>query len=214
MRNRNMADKMSKNRTLIYNSMDGKVKVLLEERGVDEAYLQRGVTLYGETETYLRQVDVERQDQKRAYDEYHVQKDSVQEQMDDDLKLVRTLSRKDKDLQNRLELTTGRATAVEQWIEKGLRFYSLLLQEPEFVTKLAKFKLDAHTIAANQQTLSNLKVLRDTAQKEKGEAQEATRLRNEKMEELEDYCYELKALAQLALKGKPQLLEKLGITVR
>ena len=167
MRNRNMADKMSKNRTLIYNSMDGKVKVLLEERGVDEAYLQRGVTLYGETETYLRQVDVERQDQKRAYDEYHVQKDSVQEQMDDDLKLVRTLSRKDKDLQNRLELTTGRATAVEQWIEKGLRFYSLLLQEPEFVTKLAKFKLDAHTIAANQQTLSNLKVLRDTAQKEK-----------------------------------------------
>jgi len=39
-------------------------------------------------------------------------------------------------------------------------------------------------------------------------------LRNAKMEELEDYCYELKTLATIALEDQPQLLEELGILVR
>lgn len=49
---------------------------------------------------------------------------------------------------------------------------------------------------------------------EKGEAQEATRARNEKLEELDDYCSELKAISRMALDAQPQLLEKLGILVR
>ena len=49
---------------------------------------------------------------------------------------------------------------------------------------------------------------------EKGQSQEATRLRNAKMEELEDYCYELKTLATIALEDQSQLLKELGILVR
>lgn len=52
------------------------------------------------------------------------------------------------------------------------------------------------------------------AMSEKGQAQEATRLRNVKMEELEDYCYELKTIAALELEDQSQLLEMLGILVR
>ena len=62
--------------------------------------------------------------------------------------------------------------------------------------------------------LELLKKLRDEAMSEKGQAQEATRLRNVKMEELEDYCYELKTIAMLELEDQPQLLEMLGILVR
>lgn len=49
---------------------------------------------------------------------------------------------------------------------------------------------------------------------EKGQSQVATRLRNQKMEELEDYCYELKTIATIALEDKSQLLEVLGVLVR
>lgn len=49
---------------------------------------------------------------------------------------------------------------------------------------------------------------------EKGEAQEATRARNEKLEALDDYCTELKAIARMALEEQPQLMEKLGVLVR
>jgi hypothetical protein len=48
----------------------------------------------------------------------------------------------------------------------------------------------------------------------KGQSQEATRLRNDKMEKLEDYCYKLKTLATIALEDQPQLLEELGILLR
>ncbi len=48
----------------------------------------------------------------------------------------------------------------------------------------------------------------------KGQSQEATRLRNDKMKKLENYCYELKTLAIIALEDQHQLLEELGILVR
>ncbi len=50
--------------------------------------------------------------------------------------------------------------------------------------------------------------------REKGEAQEATRLRNEKLDALDDYCTDLQTLAEIALEEQPQLMEKLGILVR
>lgn len=37
-------------------------------------------------------------------------------------------------------------------------------------------------------------------------------LRNEKLDELDDYCTELKAVAEIALEEKPQLLEKFDIS--
>ena len=65
-----------------------------------------------------------------------------------------------------------------------------------------------------KQELVELRQLRSKALVEKGQAQEATRLRNQKLEELEDYCRLLKTLAALALQDRPQLMESLGILVR
>jgi len=62
--------------------------------------------------------------------------------------------------------------------------------------------------------LNTLKLLRNEAMFEKGESQEATRLRNKKMEELEVYSHELRSIAKIALMQKSQLLEVLGILVR
>ena len=66
---------------------------------------------------------------------------------------------------------------------------------------------------AEKTAIDNLKQLRNQAVVEKGQAQEATRLRNEKLDELDDYCTELKVVAEIALEEQPQLLEKLGIVV-
>lgn len=87
------------------------------------------------------------------------------------------------------------------------------MNESDFLTKLEKFKVTTDQLNAEKTAIDSLKDLRNQAVVEKGQAQEATRLRNEKLDELDDYCTELKAVAEIALEEKPQLLEKLGIVV-
>ncbi len=65
-----------------------------------------------------------------------------------------------------------------------------------------------------ESTVRDLKILRIDALKEKKQAQEATRLRNEKLDALDHYCTDLQTLAKIALEEQPQLMEKLGILVR
>lgn len=127
--------------------------------------------------------------------------------------MVKVLSRSDKDLQNRLGLQNGKVYAIEQWIEAATDFYNRLLNEPDFIASLAKFKVTADQLNAEKTAIDSLKQLRNQAVVEKGQAQEATRLRNEKLDELDDYCTELKVVAEIALEEQPQLLEKLGIVV-
>lgn len=110
-------------------------------------------------------------------------------------------------MQDRLKLKTGRANAVEKWIEKAIQLYVLLKNEPEFLEKLSQRKLTAEVLSDDKSQFEDLKIMKNEATAIKGNAQESTRIKNEKLEELEDYCTELKAMAEIAIDGKSQLLE-------
>ena len=156
----------------------------------------------------------EYQEQSLAYDKFYLEKDDVEINLNRTLKLVRVLSRNDSDLQNRLGLQNGRVSAIESWIESSIDFYNRLLNEAEFLNKITRFNVTADRLNEEKSALENLKQLRNQVVIEKGQAQEATRLRNEKLDELDDFTTELKVIAEIALEGQPQLLEKLGIVVR
>lgn len=123
-------------------------------------------------------------------------------------------SRADSDLQNRIKINIPKERKIEAWIKQTLEFYNLILNESSFLALIARFGITADTLTADKNDLELLKALRNEAFSEKGQAQEATRVRDLKMDELEDYCYELKTIAMIALEGQPQLLEMLGILVR
>lgn len=128
--------------------------------------------------------------------------------------MVKALSKKDKNLQSRLKFTYLGSLSMEDWIRTGIDFYNSLLREPEFLTVLANFNVTVDQLNAEKLALENLAVLRNRALEEEGQAQEATRLRNEKLKELEEYCDLLKTVASLALANRPQLMESLGVLVR
>lgn len=213
MATKTLTDKLESSRVLIFNSRDEEVATLLNEMGIDTAYIDEGEALYNETMTLVDQQKKEYQEQSLAYDKFYVEKDAAEANYKRTLKLVKVLSRSDKDLQNRLGLQNGKVYAIEQWIEAATDFYNRLLNEPDFIANLAKFKVTPEQLNTEKTAIDALKDLRNQAVVEKGQAQEATRLRNEKLDELDDYCTELKAVAEIALEEKPQLLEKLGIVV-
>ncbi|MEO1253356.1 MAG: hypothetical protein AAFY41_00540 [Bacteroidota bacterium] len=209
-----LTQKLESARLLIFNSKDAEVAPLLDAMGIDTAYIDAGEALYNETMQLVDTQKKEYQEQSLAYDKFYLEKDDAEANFNRTLKLVKVLSRNDKDLQNRLGLQSGAVYAIESWIESSVDFYNRLLNEPDFVAKLGNFKVTTDQLNAEKEAIENLKQLRNEATAEKGQAQEATRLRNEKLDELNDYTTELKAIAELALEGQPQLLEKLGIVVK
>ena len=178
-----LTDELESSRVLIFNSRGAEAAPLLNEMGIDAAYLDAGEALYKEAAALVTQQKKEYQEQNQAYDKLYIEKDDAEKNYKRTLKPVRVLSRNDKDLQNRLGFQSGKTIAITQWIEAAIHFYNRLLNESAFLTKLAKFKVSTD------------------------------RLKNEKLDELDDYCTKLKAIAEIALEKKPQPLEQLGIVV-
>ncbi|MBV6644029.1 MAG: hypothetical protein KI790_01190 [Cyclobacteriaceae bacterium] len=214
MARKTLTEKLESARLLIFNSKDPDVAPPLDVMGIDTPYIDRGETLYNEAMQLVDDQKKEYQEQSLAYDKFYLEKDDAEADFNRTLKLVKVLSRKDKDLQNRLGLQNGRVNAIASWIDNAVDFYNRLLNESDFVAKLGNFKVTRRQLNAEKVAIEDLRQLRNEATAEKGQAQEATRLRNEKLDELDDYTTELKAIAEIALEGRSQLLEKLGIVVR
>ncbi len=209
-----LADRLHSYRVLIRNSRDEEIATLLKEIGVDAPYLDRGDALYSETMDLVGQQKTEYQEQSHAFDKFNEERHEVTNKHDRTMKLVKVMSRNDEDLQDRIHLSNGKSVAIEKWFENAIDFYRSVLNEAEFLGKLAQFKATSERLESEREAVRSLKLLHDDAMKEKGEAQEATRVRNANLDSLEDYCIELRTLAELALEEQPQLMEKLGILVR
>jgi hypothetical protein len=213
MARKTLTQKLEAARLLIFNSRDTTIAPLLDAIGIDSAYLDQGEALYNETMQLIDDQKTEYQEQNLAYDKFYLEKDEVEASYSRTLKMVKVLARNDKDIQNRLKLQTEKAFAIEEWIQQATDFYKSLLHEKKFLTTLERFKITTEQLNAEKAAVENLKQLRNEAIAEKGEAQEATRLKNEKLDQLDNYCIELKAISKIALEEQSQLMEKLGIVV-
>ncbi len=214
MAKKSLTEKLESYRLLIFNSSDTQVALLLDIMGVNNAYINQGEALYNETTKLVVEQKKEYQEQSLAFDNFYVEKDEAAASFNRTFKLAKVLSRNNKDLQDRLKVNAEKPYAIEEWIENATDFYNRLQIEAAFLTSIKKFKITIARLNTEKQAIIDLKQLRNKAILEKGEAQEATRLRNEKLDELADYCTELKVIAEIALESQPQLLEKLGILVR
>ncbi len=214
MAKKSLTEKLEAYRLLIFNSSDTQVAPLLGIMGIDNAYINQGEALYNKTTKLVDEQKKEYQEQSLAFDNFYVERDEAADNFNRSFKLVKVLSRNNKDLQDRLKINTAKPYAIEEWIESAIDFYNRLQNESAFLTSIKKFKITTARLNTEKQAIIDLKQLRNKATIEKGQAQEATRLRNEKLDELADYCTELKAIAEIALESQPQLLEKLGILVR
>jgi sulfur relay (sulfurtransferase) DsrF/TusC family protein len=156
----------------------------------------------------------EYQEEREAFDAFFATKDQVEKTFFNTRDIVRELSKNDHDLQNRLKFSPMGRLSHGDWIQTGVELYESILRETAFLERLARFNLTVDRLHREKQELVTLRDLRNRTLVEEGEAQEATRLRNQKLEELDDYCSLLKTIAAIALQDRPQLMETLGVMVR
>ena len=113
-----------------------------------------------------------------------------------------------------LDLTGRRATTISGWLKQTAGFYRALLANAGWKAVLASYGQTEEKLQAQLAAIEEVAVTSETKKKEMGDAQNATKLRDEKLEELADWVNDYEVIAEIALAGSPQLLEKLGIVVK
>ncbi len=103
------------------------------------------------------------------------------------------------------------ATQQEDWQLQADYFYG---KAAAYAQVLEGYQLPASELAQNQAGVAVLIAMRNRRMQKKGEAEEATRLRDESMRALNGWMVAFRAIARVALKDSPQLLEALGIMVK
>jgi hypothetical protein len=209
-----MAKKMAKQRLLIFNSQDPEIFPYLNSMGIDNDHIENGKQLFNNVTELEQNQKKEYQAQDLAYDNYQGAKENCENFYKKTLKIVKMASRADSNLQDRIKIKIARERSIEAWIRQAVEFYNLLLNETSFLENIAKYGLTVEKLTTQKDDIATLQNIRNEAMSGKGQAQEATSLRDKKIEELDDYCYELKTIVTIALEEHPQLLEKLGIIVK
>jgi alkyl sulfatase BDS1-like metallo-beta-lactamase superfamily hydrolase len=113
-----------------------------------------------------------------------------------------------------LMLSGRRKNDIAGWLVQATTYYTNALQNDTFKTALAVRGITEEVMLAMQGKLNEVKAADEAQQKEIGEAQQATKDRDLKLNELDDWMSKFEPLARIALEEKPQLLEILGFLER
>ncbi|MDO4228640.1 MAG: hypothetical protein Q4C98_02405 [Capnocytophaga sp.] len=112
-----------------------------------------------------------------------------------------------------LDFAGKRKTAYSDWLVQVGNFYSQLLKNPAFITKLQQINIKEEDLKAVQSKLSEIIALKESQKKETAEAQKATESRDKFFDELYPQYSEFVAYAKVVF-SKSQDLEALGIITK
>jgi hypothetical protein len=114
-------------------------------------------------------------------------------------------------LQGQLELKGGRKTDWAGWVEQVGDFYTKA--EALALPALKKQGISAEEIAQGKAMAQALTAAYEDKKSTKGDAQLATKKRDEVLKTIDRWVSSFKKVAQVALQDDPQLLEVLGMVV-
>ena len=129
------------------------------------------------------------------------------------LKIARVVLSKQPDVASAMQLNGRRRKTYNGWVQQAKMFYDHALANTEVGAELAAFGIDEAKLSAGQAAVQEVQALLKAQSKEKGEAQMATKARDEALETLMDWLDDFITIARIALKDNPQSLEILGIVV-
>jgi hypothetical protein len=123
------------------------------------------------------------------------------------LALTRVALRNDTAAQTALGLTGRRKKSLSGWIDQATTFYTNLLNNASWVSALANFNRPQTTLDYEKTVIQALASANMTQEKEKGEAQKATRARDEALDYLYDWYADYREVAEVALADHPEWME-------
>lgn len=126
-------------------------------------------------------------------------------------RLAKLALRDDPEAQKALLLHESKKRGLDAWLGQAGVFYKNLLGDSDVMAMLARYNVTTAQITAGQTAVVAVANLNAVQEKEKSEAQKATKSRDEALDALDDWYTEFRELARIALESDPQRLEALGL---
>jgi hypothetical protein len=127
------------------------------------------------------------------------------------VKIARVALADDRGALQTLHLIGRRKPTLAGWIAQAQQFYAVALTDVNIQRKLAAFSITGGMLEDGAHQIEAVAARQATRRQQRGSAQHATSLRDAALNELDTWMRELKIIARMALKDRPQLLEQIGV---
>ena len=181
--------------------------------GYDESRLRAARALYDEVMALVAVQKLEYGEQYEATAALQAAWDAADRVYMHTLKICRIAFRDKTKARNALSLNGSRKKSLGGWVEQATTFYLNLLDDAALLAALSPYGYDEAKLTAEAALVQAVVEARAVQNKERGEAQEATQLRDAKLDELDQWVADYKVIAEIALADSPQQLEQLGWVV-
>jgi len=191
-----------------------KIATIMAEFGYDETLIAEGKALWTTANTAYLSNKTEDDETTEAYANFTRLKEEVMAAYKLHRKKAKVIFRKDELTADKLSITGILPKAYVKWLETIEKFYTVAIAEETIKTKLARLKITADELDQVNVLIFNMKAARAEYLREKGESQDATKVKDQALANLDDWMSEFYAVAEIALEDNPQLLESLSKVVK
>lgn len=127
------------------------------------------------------------------------------------VKIARIAFAKEPGVWQSLGLAGERKGSISGWIAQARQFYINLMADENRMAQMGTYGISPEKLEAGKAQVMEVEEAQNRQKTEMGEAQEATRQRDEAIDSLLEWYSDFIAIARIALEEKPQLLEMLGV---
>jgi len=213
--NPTQTEKLEEARIAIENAESNpEISEPLSENGYDADKINEGKEILNETRRLFEQKETEVDETKESKTIRDNKLDILHEIYKKHRTKAKVVFRKEPVILSQLEIDGRIPTKYINYIEIVRKFYSVLLADESLQQRMLILKVTPENLSQANTQLSEVEQAQADYIREIGETQQATDAKDDAFETLDEWMYDFKVVARIALADKPQLLEVLGFFVR
>ncbi len=207
-----MAERLlSANMALTEALENEEIKERFDTMVFDESRLNEGLEMYRAAEKFF-------QLQRQEYSEQYLATEMLYDRwgyargiLKMHRSVVKTVFGSQSHIINMLGVDQGEKYSLAEWILAGRHFYQTTLDRPEISGPLAEYTLTSERLEAGLALVDEVESLNQEQEKEKAEAKEATRQRDDAFAELDKYMVLFSKVSVILFSDRPELLNMMGL---
>lgn len=186
----------------------------LEGIGYDTAKIDEGIALLNAAENSVNEKSQEDHESKQASDHLKTIQQELHEIHMSHREIAKITLKNQPLLIDKLGANQVLTRAYYDWIDQVKQFYRVALLDAEIQNKFAELNLTLTVLEETQVKIEEVQTARADFVRERGESQDATKIKNKSLERLHEWMNTFYRVAKLALKDHPQLLESLDQVIK